>query len=57
MPDGWADLAQRAGADVYRFEPPERIPQWLMHRGGALSTATRAFIHATLGAVVQDPPG
>lgn len=48
MPDGWADLAHRAGADVYRFAPPERLPQWLVHRRGRVTTATRAFIDATL---------
>jgi DNA-binding transcriptional LysR family regulator len=56
MPDGWADLAQRAGADVYRFDPPERIPQWLVHRGGALTTATRAFIDTTLALRPHPPP-
>ncbi|MFD4197189.1 LysR family transcriptional regulator [Amycolatopsis thermoflava] len=49
MPDGWSDLALRAGADVYRFDPPERLPQWLVHRGGPLTAATRAFIDTTLG--------
>jgi DNA-binding transcriptional LysR family regulator len=48
MPDGWDDLARRAGAEVYRFDPPERLPQWLIHRGGPLSAATRAFVETTL---------
>jgi DNA-binding transcriptional LysR family regulator len=48
MPDGWADLATRAGADVYRFDPPERLPQWLLHRSGAVTAAARAFIDTTL---------
>ncbi|ONI90337.1 LysR family transcriptional regulator [Actinosynnema sp. ALI-1.44] len=50
MPDGWADLAERAGADVYRFSPPERLPQWLVYRRGQLAAATRAFIDTTLAA-------
>lgn len=48
MPDGWDDLARRAGAEVYRFTPPERLPQWLIHRTGPLSAATRAFVETTL---------
>ncbi len=48
MPDGWSELAERAGAEVYRFSPPERLPQWLVHRRGQLTTATRAFIDTTL---------
>nr|WP_042180029.1 LysR family transcriptional regulator [Kibdelosporangium sp. MJ126-NF4]CEL14169.1 probable transcriptional regulator, LysR family [Kibdelosporangium sp. MJ126-NF4]CTQ88536.1 probable transcriptional regulator, LysR family [Kibdelosporangium sp. MJ126-NF4] len=48
MPDGWAELAERAGAEVYRFSPPERLPQWLVHRRGQLTTATKAFIDTTL---------
>ncbi len=49
MPDGWADLAHRAGADVHGFDPPELLPQWLVHRGGRLTEAARAFIDTTLG--------
>ncbi|RMB85423.1 LysR family transcriptional regulator [Streptomyces shenzhenensis] len=56
MPDGWADLARRAGAEVYRFAPAERIAQWLVHRGGPVTSATRAFIDTTL-ARVQATPG
>jgi DNA-binding transcriptional LysR family regulator len=48
MPDGWADLARRAGAEVFRFSPPERLPQWLVHRSGALTAATQAFVDSTL---------
>jgi DNA-binding transcriptional LysR family regulator len=48
MPDGWADLARRAGADLYRFDPPELLPQWLVHRGGAVTAQARAFIDTTL---------
>jgi DNA-binding transcriptional LysR family regulator len=48
MPDGWADLAGRAGADVYRFQPPERLTQWLIHREGPVTTATRAFVDTAL---------
>lgn len=48
MPDGWADLARRAGADVYRFSPPERLAQWLVYRRGPVTAATQAFIHTTL---------
>ncbi|SMD26535.1 LysR family transcriptional regulator [Kibdelosporangium aridum] len=50
MPDGWADLAVRAGAEVYRFSPPERLPQWLVYRRGQLTAATQAFIDTTLRA-------
>jgi DNA-binding transcriptional LysR family regulator len=48
MPDGWAYLARRSGASVYRFDPPERIPQWLIHRSGPITAAARAFIDTTL---------
>ncbi|HEY3710977.1 MAG TPA: LysR family transcriptional regulator [Amycolatopsis sp.] len=48
MPDGWADLARRAGAEVYRFSPPERLPQWLVHRSGPITAATQAFLDITL---------
>ncbi|MFI9511058.1 LysR family transcriptional regulator [Nocardia sp. NPDC052566] len=48
MPDGWYDLATRAGAEVYRFSPPERLPQWLLHRNGHLTAAAQAFIDSTL---------
>ncbi|MTD57863.1 LysR family transcriptional regulator [Amycolatopsis pithecellobii] len=48
MPDGWRDAADRAGARVYRFAPPERIPQWLVHRSGPLTAAAQAFAGATL---------
>jgi DNA-binding transcriptional LysR family regulator len=48
MPDGWADLARRAGAEVYRFSPPERLPQWLVHRSGPITAATQAFLDTTL---------
>ncbi|MDX6331612.1 MAG: hypothetical protein QOI83_3995, partial [Streptomycetaceae bacterium] len=37
MPDGWADLARRAGAEVYRFSPAETLPQWLIYRGGPVT--------------------
>jgi DNA-binding transcriptional LysR family regulator len=50
MPDGWADLARRAGAEVYRFSPPERLPQWHQHRRGQVTAATQAFIDTTLRA-------
>ncbi|MET0132112.1 MAG: LysR family transcriptional regulator [Kibdelosporangium sp.] len=49
MPDGWAGLARRAGAEVYRFAPAERLPQWLVHRRGQVTAATQAFIDTTLG--------
>lgn len=52
MPDGWDELARRAGAEVYRFDPPERLPQWLVHRTGPITAATRAFVDATLAHVV-----
>ncbi|MFC9438575.1 LysR family transcriptional regulator [Nocardia sp. NPDC057030] len=48
MPDGWHDLALRAGAEVYRFDPPEKLPQWLVHRGGPLTAAAQAFVATTL---------
>lgn len=48
MPDGWAGLARRAGARVYRFDPPERLPQWLVHRSGPMTSATKAFVETTL---------
>ncbi|HEX6354945.1 LysR family transcriptional regulator [Actinophytocola sp.] len=48
MPDGWRDLALRAGAEVYHFSPRERLPQWLVHRSGPISAATQAFLDATL---------
>lgn len=48
MPDGWHELATRAGARVYRFTPPERIPQWLVYRSGPLPAAARAFVETTL---------
>ncbi|QWF84868.1 LysR family transcriptional regulator [Amycolatopsis sp. CA-230715] len=48
MPDGWADLARRAGADVHRFDPAERLPQWLVHRAGPVTAATQAFVDTTL---------
>ncbi|MEW2507976.1 LysR family transcriptional regulator [Amycolatopsis sp. NPDC047767] len=50
MPDGWADLARRAGADVVHFSPPERLPQWLVHRSGPITAATQAFLDTTLAA-------
>ncbi|RJO74837.1 LysR family transcriptional regulator [Nocardia panacis] len=48
MPDGWEYLARRAGAEIYRFTPPERLPQWLIHRTGPLTPAARAFVETTL---------
>ncbi|GAA4670892.1 LysR family transcriptional regulator [Amycolatopsis dongchuanensis] len=48
MPDGWAELALRAGAEVCRFDPPERLPQWLVHRAGKVTPATRAFLDIAL---------
>ncbi|HEY2100327.1 MAG: hypothetical protein QOI50_6124 [Pseudonocardiales bacterium] len=48
MPDGWADLARRAGAGVYHFDPPELLPQWLVHRAGGMTAAARAFVDTTL---------
>lgn len=48
MPDGWRDLAQRAGAEVHHFEPRERLPQWLVHRSGPIAPATQAFLDITL---------
>jgi DNA-binding transcriptional LysR family regulator len=44
MPDGWHDLAQRAGAEVHHFSPRERLPQWLIHRSGPIIPATQAFL-------------
>lgn len=48
MPDGWHDLATRAGAAVYHFTPRERLPQWLVHRSGPITPATQAFVDTTL---------
>jgi DNA-binding transcriptional LysR family regulator len=48
MPDGWADLARRAGAGVHHFDPPERLPQWLVHRTDVITASARAFVDATL---------
>lgn len=48
VPDGWHDLATRAGAAVYHFEPRERLPQWLVHRTGPITPATQAFVTTTL---------
>jgi len=48
MPDGWHDLATRAGAAVYHFTPRERLPQWLIHRSGPITPATQAFVDTTL---------
>lgn len=53
MPDGWRDLAQRAGAAVYHFAPRERLPQWLVHRSGPITPATQAFLDTTLAAPVS----
>lgn len=47
-------LADRAGADVYRLDPPERLPQWLVHRSGPVTAAMGAFIDTTLEA--RDQP-
>jgi DNA-binding transcriptional LysR family regulator len=47
MPDGWTDLARRAGAAVYHFNPRERLPQWLIHRSGPMTPATQAFVDTT----------
>jgi DNA-binding transcriptional LysR family regulator len=49
VPDGWTELAQRAGAAVHRFVPRERLPQWLVHRSGPITPATQAFVDTTLG--------
>ncbi|WP_326835473.1 LysR family transcriptional regulator [Amycolatopsis rhabdoformis] len=49
MPDGWTDLARRAGAEVARFTPSERLPQWVVHRSGPITAATQAFLDTTLG--------
>ncbi|GAB2966621.1 LysR family transcriptional regulator [Amycolatopsis acidiphila] len=54
MPDGWAELARRAGAQVYRFAPPERLPQWLVHRSGPITAATQAFLDTTLSRPGRD---
>ncbi|MEU6644365.1 LysR family transcriptional regulator [Saccharomonospora sp. NPDC046836] len=54
MPDGWGELARRAGAEVYRFTPPERLPQWLVHRSGPITPATKAFVETTLAR--PEPP-
>ena len=48
MPDGWRDLARRAGAEVHHFTPRERLPQWLVHRSGPITPATQAFLDTTL---------
>jgi len=48
MPDGWAGLARRAGAGIHHFDPPERLPQWLVHRSGTITAAARAFVDTTL---------
>jgi DNA-binding transcriptional LysR family regulator len=48
MPDGWRDLAGRAGAEVYHFAPREQLPQWLVHRSGPITPATQAFLDLTL---------
>lgn len=53
MPDGWRDLAQRAGAEVYHFAPRERLPQWLVHRSGPITPATQAFLDTTLATPVS----
>ncbi|WP_189218583.1 MULTISPECIES: LysR family transcriptional regulator [Streptomyces] len=57
MPDGWAGLARRAGAAVHRFAPPERIAQWLVHRGGPLTSAGQAFVDTTLARTADRAPG
>ncbi|WP_320785118.1 LysR family transcriptional regulator [Streptomyces sp. CRN 30] len=57
MPDGWADLARRAGAAVHSFAPPERIAQWLVHREGQVTPATRAFLDTTLARAADRAPG
>ena len=51
MPDGWRDLAGRAGAEVYRFSPREQLPQWLVHRSGPITPATQAFLDVTLASM------
>jgi len=48
MPDGWHELAQRAGASVHHFTPRERLPQWVVHRSGPITPATQAFLDITL---------
>lgn len=55
MPDGWRDLAVRAGASVHSFTPRERLPQWLVHRSGPITPATQAFVDTTL-AHLGTPP-
>lgn len=55
MPDGWRDLALRAGAEVYHFAPRERIPQWLVHRSGPIAPATQAFLDTTLATRAGGP--
>ncbi|MCG3755278.1 LysR family transcriptional regulator [Amycolatopsis sp. Poz14] len=49
MPDGWAELARRAGAEVLRFSPPETLPQWLIYRSGPITAATQAFLDIATG--------
>lgn len=49
MPDGWHELAKRAGAAVHHFTPRERLPQWVVHRSGPITPATQAFLDITLG--------
>jgi len=51
MPDGWHDLAVRAGAEVHHFAPRERLPQWVVHRSGPITPATQAFLDTTLARV------
>ncbi|MHB8293064.1 MAG: LysR family transcriptional regulator [Acidimicrobiales bacterium] len=46
LPDTWEDMAQRVGAKVYRFTPPELLPQWLVRRRSAISPAAQAFMDA-----------
>jgi DNA-binding transcriptional LysR family regulator len=53
MPDGWADLARRAGAGVHHFDPPEKLPQWLVHRTEVITAAARAFVDTTLAATAR----
>src|SRR5262245_24284746 len=48
MPDGWHELARRAGASVHHFTPRERLPQWVVHRSGPITPATQAFLDITL---------
>ena len=56
MPDGWQDLATRAGAAVHHFTPQERLPQWLIHRSGPITPATQAFLDITLARPAQRAP-